>query len=656
MAVLQMQRINLVAMKQNRKAILERLQELGGVEINVRKKDRKNTHTEDVSEERSSFEKNASAADQAIEILDKYAPEKSSLLSMLAGKPLATREEYDETAKNAQRYVATASELVGLEKQISEAASTITKLETQAETLVPWESLDVPMDTAGTDKTAVFFGTLPDAATEETVLTALKTHTPAVEKADVEIISSEKDIAYLAVVCLKADAAAAEDALRMMGFARPTWVSHRTPRDEQKAISEQIEALKAEIEQHTAEISEMAPEREHLKLVSDYYRLQAERYDVLGTLPQTANTFALSGYIPANIAERVAKELETDYDAAVELEDIGPKEKAPVLTKNNKFSDSMDGVLASYGLPGKGDIDPTVIMSIFYIVLFGMMLSDAGYGLLMVIGCGFALAKFPRMGTGLRKSLKMFFFCGISTVIWGFLFGGFFGDAITVIGREFFGKTIAFPTLWFTPIDEPMRLLIYSLIIGMVHLFLGLGIKGYMLLKKGDKVGFFSDVIGWYMFLVGLILMLLPTSIFKSMSGWDISFGTGMTYFSYALAIVGAVILLIMAGRRKKKKVALRLLLGVYEIYGITSWLSDWLSYSRLLALGLATGAIAQVVNLIGTMFGHGILKLLIFIVVFIIGHALNMAINVLGAYVHSNRLEYVEFFQKFYDGSGKPF
>ncbi len=656
MAVLQMQRMNLVAMKQNRKAILSRLQELGGVEIDIKKDGLAGTSMEDVAEERSGSEKAVSVADQAIEILDKYAPEKSSLLSMLAGKPLATRDEYDETDKNAKRYVETAGRIVDLEKQITEAASTIQKLETQAETLVPWEALDVPMDTAGTLQTAVFFGTLPEAATEVDVLTALKSHDPAVDEADVEIVSSEKDVTYLAVMCLKPDAAAAEDALRAMGFARPTWVSHLTPKAEREAIRTQIDALQGDIENYTAKIKEYAPEREQLKLVSDYYRLRADRYEVLGTLPQTANTFALSGYIPAKYAQSVAKEFETDYGAAVELEEIGPKENAPVLTKNNKFSNSMDGVLASYGVPGKGDIDPTVIMSIFYVVLFGMMLSDAGYGLLMVIGCGFALAKFPRMGEGLRKSLKMFFFCGISTVVWGFLFGGFFGDAITVIGREFFGKDIAFPTLWFTPIDEPMRLLVYSLIIGIVHLFLGLGIKGYMLLKKGDKVGFFSDVVGWYMFLVGLLLMLLPTSIFKSMSGWDISFGPAMTYLSYALAIVGAVILLVMAGRRKKKKVALRLLLGVYEIYGITSWLSDWLSYSRLLALGLATGAIAQVVNLVGSMFGHGILKVLIFIVVFIVGHALNMAINVLGAYVHSNRLEYVEFFQKFYDGSGRPF
>ncbi|MCC8082549.1 MAG: V-type ATP synthase subunit I, partial [Lachnospiraceae bacterium] len=426
--------------------------------------------------------------------------------------------------------------------------------------------------------------------------------------------------------------------------------------EEQESMRKELEAHQPALEGYIAELTKCGPARGDLQMVSDYYRMRADKYEVLGTLPQTENTFAVSGYVPAYLAKDLKQELETEYGAVVELEEIAEDEKPPVLLKNNPFSNSVDGVLASYGLPGKRDIDPTFIMSIFYVVMFGIMLSDAGYGALMVIFCGIALAKFPRMSEGLRKSLKMFFFCGISTVVWGILFGGFFGDAIQVISREFFGHEVAFNAVWFAPIDDPMRLLIYALIIGIVHLFLGLGIHGYILLKNGDGMGFFSEVVGWYAFLIGLLLLLIPSSIFESMVQTTIDFGPGLTYLSYILTIVGALILLLFAGRRKKKKIGMRLLLGVYEIYNITSWLSDWLSYSRLLALGLATGAIAQVVNMIGTMFGSGILKVVIFVVVFLIGHGANMAINLLGAYVHSNRLEYVEFFQKFYDGGGEPF
>ncbi len=656
MAVLQMQRMNLVALKQNRKAILERLQELGGMEIDVKSQDLEGTVLEDVATQRAGFDKRSTTADQAIEILDKYAPENTSLFSALAGKPLVERAEYEETQKNQERYVETADRIVNLEKQITEASSNIQKLENQAEALVPWENLDIPMNTSGTEKTAVFFGTLPEQVPEETVLTALKTHEPPVDDADVQIFSTENDMTYLAIVVLKDDAEAAEEALREMGFSRPSWVSQNTPRQEQEEIRAEIAAHQAAIEQYKEEIVSLAPEREHLKLVSDYYRMRADKYDVVGTLPHTASTFALSGYVPAKIAGSLAEELETEYGAAVELEEIGEKEDAPVITHNNKFSDCVDGVISSYGLPGKNEIDPTVLVSIFYVVLFGMMLSDSGYGILIVIGCGFALLKFKRMGSGLRKSLKMFFFCGISTCIWGLLFGGFFGDVIQVVSREFFGHEVNFRPLWFAPLDDPMKLLIFALFIGLIHLFIGLGLSGVMLIRQKKFLAFFCDVIAWYMFLIGLIMLLLPSSIYESMAQQTVDFGPFLTYLSWVLTIVGAVILLLMAGRRKKKKIGMRLALGVYEIYGITSWLSDWLSYSRLLALGLATGAIAQVVNMIGTMFGHGILKVIIFIVVFLVGHALNMAINILGAYVHSNRLEYVEFFQKFYEGKGRAF
>ena len=201
-----------------------------------------------------------------------------------------------------------------------------------------------------------------------------------------------------------------------------------------------------------------------------------------------------------------------------------------------------------------------------------------------------------------------------------------------------------------------MRLLIYSLLFGIIHMFIGLGLKGYMLLKDRDFVSFVSDVLSWFLLLVGLILILLPSSIFESISGMTFVFPEALNKAAIGMAAVGAVIILVMSGRRKKKKIGMRLAIGLYDLYGITSWLSDLLSYSRLLALGLATGVIAQVINQMGSMFGTGVLGTIIFIVVFLVGTVLNLAINLLGAYVHSNRLEFVEFFNKFYDGGGKPF
>ena len=188
-----------------------------------------------------------------------------------------------------------------------------------------------------------------------------------------------------------------------------------------------------------------------------------------------------------------------------------------------------------------------------------------------------------------------------------------------------------------------------------MHLFVGLGIKGYQLLKQKQVMAFIGSVLSWYLFLIGLILMLVPSDLFASISGNKITFPDPVPLIAKILAIAGALGLLLFAAY-DQKNFGLRIALGAYEIYGVTGWLSDVLSYSRLLALGLATGVIASVINKMASMFGSGPVGVILFIVIFLVGHTLNMAINLLGAYVHTNRLQYVEFFGKFYDGGGEAY
>ena len=381
----------------------------------------------------------------------------------------------------------------------------------------------------------------------------------------------------------------------------------------------------------------------------------AEKYRILGELPQTKSTFAVSGYVPAQKADAIVKELTDKYGAAAEAEEIAEDEEAPVLLHNNRFSESVEGVLASFGLPAKGEMDPTFFTSIFYVFLFGLMLSDAAYGLIVSLVCGIVLLKFPRIEENLRKSIQLFFWCGLSTLFWGVMFGGYFGDALDVISETFFGHKISIPALWFVPLNEPMRLLLYSMLFGVIHLFTGLGLKGYMYIRDHKYMDFVCDVIFWYMLLLGLIGILIPSSIFAGIAGRQIVFPDALNAAAKWSAILGAVGIVFFSGRSSKNP-ALRIALGAYDLYNITGWLSDVLSYSRLLALGLATGVIASVVNQMGSMGGKSIGGAILFIVVFVIGHTFNMAINLLGAYVHTCRLQYVEFFGKFYEGGGQPF
>lgn len=655
MAVLQMQRISICALKKDRKAILEKIQSMGIMEMSQVAEDEDGFEKMDTISARQSFEKKASLSESALDILDAYAPEKKSMFASLEGKKLVESDQFAKITAKKEEILEKAERIVACNKEIAEHKAESAKLENQIEALVPWLSLDVPMNCKGTGKTAMLLGTMPGETTLESVYEQIQTGEAQTDAVDVEIINSDQDATYLAVLCLKADAGAVEEALRAAGFAKPSQTVHAVPAKETAELKTKIEQLNKKIEEIEEEIKGCAKFREELKVIGDYYRMRAKKYEILGTLPQSQRTFVISGYIPKKAAGAVEKAIGEHYDCVIDIDELKEDEEPPTALQNNAFSSSVEGVLEAYGLPHKGEFDPTTIMSFFYVFFFGMMLSDAAYGAIVAIACFVVLKKYPRMSASMHKSIKLFMFCGLSTIVWGILFSGYFGDAVDVIGRTFFGVEVSVPPLWFAPLNDPMKLLIYSMAFGLVHLFVGLGIKGYMQIKDKQYLDFFCDVVLWFIFLIGLIMMLIPSDIFASIAQVKIVFPPVLNTLAKALSIIGAVGLLLMSGRSSKNPV-LRLALGAYDIYNITGWLSDVLSYSRLLALGLATGVIASVVNQMGSMLGGGIVGAIGFAIIFVIGHAMNLSINLLGAYVHTNRLQFVEFFGKFYEGGGRPF
>lgn len=655
MAVLQMQRISICALKKDRKAILEKIQSMGIMEMSQVAEDEDGFEKMDTISARQSFEKKASLSESALDILDAYAPEKKSMFASLEGKKLVESDQFAKITAKKEEILEKAERIVACNKEIAEHKAESAKLENQIEALVPWLSLDVPMNCKGTGKTAMLLGTMPGETTLESVYEQIQTGEAQTDAVDVEIINSDQDATYLAVLCLKADAGAVEEALRAAGFAKPSQTVHAVPAKETAELKTKIEQLNKKIEEIEEEIKGCAKFREELKVIGDYYRMRAKKYEILGTLPQSQRTFVISGYIPKKAAGAVEKAIGEHYDCVIDIDELKEDDEPPTVLQNNAFSSSVEGVLEAYGLPHKGEFDPTTIMSFFYVFFFGMMLSDAAYGAIVAIACFVVLKKYPRMSASMHKSIKLFMFCGLSTIVWGILFSGYFGDAVDVIGRTFFGVEVSVPPLWFAPLNDPMKLLIYSMAFGLVHLFVGLGIKGYMQIKDKQYLDFFCDVVLWFIFLIGLIMMLIPSDIFASIAQVKIVFPPVLNTLAKALSIIGAVGLLLMSGRSSKNPV-LRLALGAYDIYNITGWLSDVLSYSRLLALGLATGVIASVVNQMGSMLGGGIVGAIGFAIIFVIGHAMNLSINLLGAYVHTNRLQFVEFFGKFYEGGGRPF
>lgn len=654
MAVLQMQKVSICALKKDRKAVLEQLQRMKVMEITQTLEEDPDFTRMDTRQERMEFEKSASLADQALEILDRYAPEKKSMFSALEGKTLIEQEDYQKVLEQKESLLCTAKKILALDKEKAEQKAGILKLENSMESLTPWMSLRVPMTYSGTAHTVMFLGTMPLATLEE-IYQMLAQDVPEMDGVDVSIIHSDKDTVYLAVICLTQDAERLEEVLRNHGFARPSQVWDKEPAQVRAELEQTCRECKERILAIEKEVQSFAGERENLRILADIYRVRAEKYEVLGKLPQSERTFFITGYVPARDAGRIEERLTRKFTCVIDIEEIKENEESPTLLSNNSFSASMEGIVESYGLPKKGEFDPTTIMSFFYVFFFGMMLSDAAYGAIIAVACFVILKKFPRMSRGMHQSIKMFLYCGISTLIWGILFGGYFGNIVDIVSQKFFGTTVSIPALWFIPLNDPMKLLIYSMLFGVIHLFVGLGIKGYMCLKEKRIMDFFCDVVLWFMLLTGLILMLLPSEIFTSISQIQIVFPDAVNLLAKVLAIGGAAGILLMSGRDKKNP-GLRLALGAYDLYNITGWLSDVLSYSRLLALGLATGVIASVINQMGSMLPNNIVGVIFFVIIFIVGHTLNLAINLLGAYVHTNRLQFVEFFGKFYEGGGRAF
>lgn len=655
MAVLEMRKICICALRKERKSILEYLQQSGVVEIQEKKeKDGFMKIETDVAKAR--FERNAAIAESSLEILDKYIPENKSMFSSLEGKKLVEADTFERIAKEQDVIIDKANNIIKLQKEIASRESDILKIQAQLDSIEPWLDMDVPASTTGTSRTAFIYGSIPGIITQEQLYQNIEESGKFPTASDVRVIHSDKNQTCVAGFCMKKDAEQFENALRDMDFSKPSFTIRSVPAVSKEKRLKRIEQYNEEIESNISSIKELEDCRQDLRMLADYLRSRAEKYDVLGRILQTKHTFLITGYIPEKKEEELKRKLESKFTIMVETEDIPASEQPPVLLENNGFASPMEGVVESFGLPRRGEIDPSAIMAIFYYVLFGMMLSDAAYGLIIFLACFIALKKFPRMSESMNKSLHMFMYCGISTTIWGFLFGGFFGDVVTVVSNVFFHKEVTLKALWFVPLEDPMRLLIYSMVIGLVHMFLGLGIKGYMLLKQHKVLDCICDVGFWYLLLIGLIMILLPTELFASISQMHFVFPQWLSTLSKVITIAGLLGILLMSGRRKGNKWALRIALGAYDIYNVTGWLSDLLSYSRLLALGLATGVIASVVNSMGSMAGDGIVGIIVFIIVFIVGHILNLAINLLGAYVHTNRLQYVEFFGKFYEGGARAF
>ena len=396
-----------------------------------------------------------------------------------------------------------------------------------------------------------------------------------------------------------------------------------------------LEDISKEIENCKNKMKEIAKLRNDFEMLSDFYRVRHELLKGMEKIAQTSEVFVVEGYVPQKKSEEMFNILTQRFHLAMSRREAQAEENYPVLLENNKFISPFEEVVSMFSLPKPGeDIDPTALMAPTYAFFFGLMLSDIGYGLLLAILTGVLLWKVKVESRALRNMCYVLFMGGLMAIVWGAMFGGFFGDLISAMSN----KRLNFAPIWFNPFDDPTKLMLFSVIFGVIHIFLGMGINMYQLIKSGNAYSAFAEVFPWYLIICSGFLYA----------------GIRSKVFMYT-ALIGLIIIVFFSPNPSKNPIK-RIMGGLLKLYGITSFFSDILSYTRILALSLATSVIAMVVNMLASLVGPSILGIIIAIPILLVGHIMNLALSGLSAYVHTTRLQYVEFFGRFYTGGGEAF
>ncbi len=624
MAIVEMSKLSIVGLNADKRAILSLLIKHGFVQIDdssyLLEEEYGETLQRDSAEsEVVQLEQKISLLTQCLESIKKYVTIKKPLFE--------PKREYQAIANEAEEdaIFETAVKINMFHRDLESAKNEENMAAMKKEMLLPWSSFDVPLHQLETKYSKMVLGTFP--TTMKLAQVRPKLEDVALESI-VNVVKSDKQFDYCYVVAHKDAYDQTMELVKEFGFVPATLPKvEGTPQQGIKEFENQIEQRKKEQLQLAEDIKAYADAIPKLENLYDYYVIERDQRKIHEKLVKTENTFCLSGWLPFAKAQSLKDELENGFHCFVETEKGNTEEGYPVLLENNSVVTPFESVTNMYSCPSTKDIDPNSIMSIFYIIFFGMMLSDAGYGIIIAL-VSFFIVKKGKMGKGEGNLFKLLGWCGISTVVWGLIFGGVFGDLIKI------------PAL-ISPLDDVMILMGMSLAFGIVHIYVGLGIKGYMLIRDGKALDALFDVGLWYFFITGICLLVIPV-----VAGPIGVFGEIGKY----LAIIGAVGLVLTQGR-SFKGIVMKGYKGVASLYGITSYFADILSYSRLMALCLSTGVIGQVINLLGDIAGP-----IPAIFIGVIGHTANLLINALGAYVHTSRLQYVEFFGKFFEGGGIPF
>ena len=633
MAIVDMSKFYLLAFKEKRESLLKELQKFKYVHLIDSGNDfsKEDLNTVSRSEELIDIDDYLNKSKYVIERLEKIEDKKPALESLKEGKKHFTYEEIKNRARKfnfSQIYKEISSIIDEIEKKEAENQEILNKVSE----LLPYKAIDIPLEDLKLTKfSKIYLGTIPQRY-KENFEELLKEN----DSVYFNVLHTDKNYAYYLIICHKSDDEDVIDAFRKMGF---TLVNFK----EKGTINENINSLLERKSQNLDSIDTLNKElKNYLKYLDDfkiYYEYQSnEKLKVISSekFLRTKNLDLIEGYVPSKFLKSFEEAIQLicgdDYYLYKKEADRNSHE-VPIMLKNNKFVGPFEMLTEMYSMPRYNEIDPTPFFAPFYFIFAGIMIGDLGYGLLVFIGSLLAL-RFFNLDKATKRFMTFFNYLSISAMIFGLVFGSFFGGIIPL------------PTL-INPAEDIMEMLMLSLLLGGVHIFFALGIKAYMDIRDNKPKDAFYDVGLWYMALIGAIGYGLSKAV--SMNPIVVK----ILFYAMIIAMVGIV----LTGGRSEKTTLAKFGWGVYALYGISSYIGDFVSYLRLMALVLSGSFIGLAVNMIaGMLFGSSIIGKLFAIVIFLVFQAFNCFLCYLSAYVHTARLTYVEMFNKFYEGGGVPF
>ena len=630
MSVCKMEKLTVVVPRENADALMRRLMRLRAVSLTDATKAQEERVLGSVQTEESAAAERAARVDAVLPVLQKRskrkfslfpAPHKCSFAEFRAG------EQYTL----AWKVVNEAEKL--LEKKKTLAAER-EQLCSQMQSYTPYLDYEHTLDLKGTAHTGCVLGMLPSGIAKEKVVDALEGCATVVQ-----VLCEDPTGLYVSVLFHRAEEQQTMRALSAIGFLTATFPDEKgTAKMLFDRADRRRERVEEEIERVELRLNSLAERLDDVELLADVEHTARITEKQKKQLCATQKCAVLTGWCPTDERARVIRVLES-VQAAYDFEAPAEGEEAPVLLKNNGFARNFEWVVGMYSYPAYGKFDPTFVMSIFYMIIFGLMFADAGYGLVLSVAC-FSLVRFAHPREGMKRFLLMFGYCGLSCILFGVLFGSYFGNFPLAFLEKFLGhapETLPNIAVIFDPLQNPMGFLVVSLGIGAVHLLAGMAVQGYILCRRGKVLDALFDIGSYWLLFAGIATFALGLPV-----------GVWLT--------LGGVLAILLTQGRAKKGLAGKLIGGFGGLYNLINFASDLLSYSRILALGLASAVVGQVVNILATLKGGSVVGFILMVVVFCVGHLLNLVINVLGTFVHTARLQYIEFFGKFYEDGGVPF